>query len=367
MEMTTNEGKQASYSPTPERGAHIASQRFAFQGREQEAARVIENWDKRREFRASDEIRNPLVAVSGSRGAGRSVFLVHFPCFPVFTASFSNPIVCTMTFTQRMRCFGEKNLFGLRIIYGTLKAMVGLPEHNLFTGFVKDFEEVKEISATSAIEILWYLFGYRPFILLVDELARASEDSDVFNEIGLLLDMFAEVYVLVSSRSPAYIENLASKRGRAVAHIPLEPMFYSPLGAHEGHVWAAQFSTEQSSSGLLLPMLQNVHLLASGHPLTLDKLASRWMIWDANSDQHKTLQKILQLPRHELPALKLLKDLSRLVANTSRLPPLFRETMELILQSRPLIMASYFARLWKVLKYRLGEVAAIGPWRWLPH
>lgn len=238
-----------------------------------------------------------------------------------------------MTFNQMMAF--SKDLLGLRILYGTMMAMHGLEIISEFSKFAKFFDGAP-ISPESAIDILWYFFGYRSFILFVDELSKATNAVRVSNEIGYLLDLSEDIHVIASSLTPSFIEHLASAGGRDVDYVAPEPLFYSDLGAVESHSWAQALVTQHSGSNFVLPMLQNVHILASGHPWTLERLANEFLTWDSNSPDHKKLQDILKLPGSEHPALLLLRFLAQLVFTTSKIHLLSPDTMELVLQSQPI-------------------------------
>ena len=69
----------------PSGGSHIVAQEFPYIGRDAEAEDVVQFMEARQGLRQSgseslsDKAKNPLIALPGSPGVGKSTFLVHFP------------------------------------------------------------------------------------------------------------------------------------------------------------------------------------------------------------------------------------------------------------------------------------------------
>ena len=68
-----------------------------------------------------DKMNNPLIAIPGSPGIGKSTFLSKFPASEQYKSYQNNSIVSTLTFNSGME--SDKNLFELRIIYGACISM----------------------------------------------------------------------------------------------------------------------------------------------------------------------------------------------------------------------------------------------------
>ena len=91
---------------------------FDYIPRDIESAEVVKYMVKRQKLRMTrnqfDKISNPLIAVPGSPGIGKSAFLCHFPESSQYkeyinNRSLSSPIVSTLTFNSAME--GGDDLF----------------------------------------------------------------------------------------------------------------------------------------------------------------------------------------------------------------------------------------------------------------
>ena len=79
---------------------------------------------------AMDKMLNPLIAIPGSPGSGKSTFIVHFPesaAYKQYLQDTHRPaaIVSSLTFNSAMDRKSPKiNDVGLRIIYGGMRAIM---------------------------------------------------------------------------------------------------------------------------------------------------------------------------------------------------------------------------------------------------
>lgn len=123
------------YHPNPDckydslRSKHMLNQYFPYEERA-EAATLVDHLRQRQDDRAAaghagqddepqsaqDKRINPLLAIPGSKGSGKSTFLVHLPESKAFGEAFDNPIVSTLTFNSAMTF--KRPVFGLRILFG---------------------------------------------------------------------------------------------------------------------------------------------------------------------------------------------------------------------------------------------------------
>ena len=220
------------YCATPDRTSHVVHQFLDYHERPNEAKRVCAFFAERQKNRktnsvgASDKRCNPLVAIPGSPGSGKSTFLVNFPDSKEYheyvrdyygntaieDGSNISAIVSSFTFNSAMG--GDRIAVGLRMLFGALKSM-GIPiGEKRWSNFYVAFEEYDTMTADEAVQILQRTFGkHRPILVVVDEISRANEitykkaDAEVMRQLGQILDAFDNVDVLVSSLSPLYIKN----------------------------------------------------------------------------------------------------------------------------------------------------------------
>ena len=117
-----------NYSSDSDCGGHIVDEVFKFIPRPIEFAQVCNYFGFRVNCRKmsklpKDKRNNRVVAIPGSPGIGKSSFLTHFPESQEYYEYLNkvSPIVSTLTFNSGMEC--EKDLFGLRILFGASRAM----------------------------------------------------------------------------------------------------------------------------------------------------------------------------------------------------------------------------------------------------
>ena len=162
-------------------GSHIVAQKFRYRPRDKEAQQVVECMKRRQlaraknVLRAYDKILNPLIAVPGSPGIGKSTFLAHFPeseAYKTYLGPNHSAIVSTFTFNSGMRRLScGEDCLGLRILYGAAVGM-GLQgcEDLGYVEFATRFP-LYSLDVHDAIYILQDVFGsHRRILLLVDEL-----------------------------------------------------------------------------------------------------------------------------------------------------------------------------------------------------
>ena len=131
-----------------------------------------------------DKRSNPLIAIPGSPGIGKSTFLSHFPdskAYKEYVGYNQKPIISTLTFNSNMGTLeNDRDAFGLRIIFGAALAMGLLSEEELdWEDFVKRFP-LLDLQASDAVRILKQLLGSnRPILILVDEISKANNSVNV--------------------------------------------------------------------------------------------------------------------------------------------------------------------------------------------
>jgi hypothetical protein len=174
---------------------------------------------RKNQLKPYDKNINPLIAIPGSPGSGKSTFLAHLPgstAMMNYYGERSLPIVVPVTFNSMMGNFYKnpttnaiEDTFGLRVIYAAAASMglVGNTKYQLWRTFVEEYSEFANISLEDALRILNKLFGEnRPILLLVDELSKAVNDQSVMREIGEQLNENGNFDAIVSSLSPTYVE-----------------------------------------------------------------------------------------------------------------------------------------------------------------
>ena len=262
------------YSSAWMRGGHIVEECLPYRDRSGEAERVVQELKNRCAARGKaknpkDKVHNPLIAIPGSPGSGKSSFFAHFPESTAFQSFLGSrfPIVSTLTFNSGMDD-GPDSL-GARILYGAVRAM-GLSENVQWCDFSKDIEAM---SALDAVRLLRRIFGAaRPVLVLVDELSKATKyDATAMAELGVLLNRDGDAHVVVSSLSPAYIAKLLYGSQRRISYVILAPLDASDLGQQECKAWAESFISP-TTNPFKANLLRSAYLLASGHPRSLEQL-----------------------------------------------------------------------------------------------
>ena len=250
----------ATYDPV--QGAHIVSEYFpyirsplvtngivnALTGRFN--ARMITNLPE-------DKMHNKLIAVSNSPGTGKSTLLAHFADSEEYkqyvskrlvegkghfklSISDESPIICTMTFNSTMESGSASP--GLRILYGTMKAMGMLDPQFKWPMFNLQFSKYASITAFEAVGLIRDALGKdRLMLILVDELAKAtypfarlssdkSNDKCVMGELSQILNIDGRTDVVVSSLSPTYIKDLLTDSQRPIKYLVVRPLPVKQLG-----------------------------------------------------------------------------------------------------------------------------------------
>ena len=254
--------------------------------------------DKRRLYTndpsKDDKSDNPVITISASPGLGKSSFLVNFPESWAYK-NYCNvlpAIVSTLTFNKGMAF--NKDVLGLRIIYGALRSMRVISETLPFKEFLKEVDSTsasekskyKSLTAKDAVNILRKVFdpasstsetSRRPMLILVDEISKAKDDKKVASQLGAVLDAFGDVNVVVSSLSPGYVADVVGNR--PVDFVILNPMLDANLGSEECLEWANTLitSVQQSDPTIKIDsfkenVLKNAYLLFSGHPRLLERM-----------------------------------------------------------------------------------------------
>ena len=160
----------------------------------------------------------------------------------------SPAIVSTLTFNKGMAF--NKDVLGLRIIYGALRSMRVISKSPSFEEFLKEVDSTsasekgkyESLTAEDAVNILRKVFddpasstsetSRRPMLILVDEISKAKDDKNVMRELGAVLDEFGNVDIVVSSLSPGYMEEV-TKFYRPVDFAILRPLLDAKLGSQE--------------------------------------------------------------------------------------------------------------------------------------
>ena len=274
-----------------------------------------------------DKRNNRVVAIPGSPGIGKSSFLTHFPESQEYYEYLNkvSPIVSTLTFNSGMEC--EKDLFGLRILYGAAKAMGLFTAETIelsFDDFVKNLDSTPSMdmydnfTAKDAIEILQRIFDHnvsasettlRPMIILVDELRVSKNSDEVASQIGSVLDKYGHVDVLVSSLSPEYIEKLFTGSKRSIEYVVISPLLDAKLGYNETKKWAEKLINSTNKTVKIDEfkenVLRNIYLLFSGHPRSLERMVE---IMNSGRIDSKVIDNLSKNKRTATSLLHLLVD-----------------------------------------------------------
>eukprot|EP01041_Mallomonas_annulata_P030314 gene30314-52429_t len=214
---------------------------------------------------------------------GKSTFLCHLPESNAYKEYMNgtSPIVSIITFTNGMGSKGA-DAIALRIIYGAIVSM-GLmkassyPWITFYDNFISSLPSTDD-EILQSIEILRDLFGkHRRMLILIDELAKSSDknnretDKVISLKLGNVLDDFADIDIVVSSLSPAYIQNLVIGSQRKVNYVILESMIDTELGKQECLDWANKIIIGNRNIPIIIQnLLRNFYLLYSGHPRSIE-------------------------------------------------------------------------------------------------
>jgi hypothetical protein len=283
------------------RTKHVVTQKLSYQERPEEASRVCVLFGTRQEMRkkdplgASDKANNPLVALPGSPGSGKSTFLVNFPSseeYLNYSTTFygatmvdgspMSPIVSSFTFVGAMN--GGEALLGLRILFGAAKAM-GLPLEVSWDDFyMVDYGKYHSLNAKQAVQIIQQIFGKeRPILLLVDEISKvkgpSNADALVMSGLGDVLDDYDHVDILVSSLSPLYISKLMTGSQRSVRYVVPSPLLRTGLGKSYCDSWTKKLIASVGGVGVDIftkNLLSNFYLIYSGSPRAIEKMKDKF-------------------------------------------------------------------------------------------
>jgi hypothetical protein len=293
------------YSPEYERGGHIVSQSFIFDHRSKEMAKIVKLLEDRcKRHKAMtvkgpirDKTHNPLIALPGSPGSGKSAMLANIPAskqWVDFCAKGPRAIISTLTWNSSMTD-GPQSL-GLRIIFGAMRSH-GFTEEQWLPWAEKMLNEESEahkLTACQAVTLLRNLLGNdRPVLLLIDELAKVDQppypiggarSAKYMGEIGSFLDAsvfdasgtkYASNMAVVSSLAGEFIKTLLSGSQRQIKYVAVPPLLDAGLGENEVGVWAERVLSSvqpQPVGEYVTRMLKSSHLLMSGHPRSLQRL-----------------------------------------------------------------------------------------------
>jgi hypothetical protein len=343
---------------------HVVTQGLPFCDRN-EASEAIVNVFRRRmmELHQLNRVNavkkecNPLTAIPGVPGSGKSTLLAHLPFSEAYKTywkerseisvpatlrvSTDHPLISIFTFNQGM---GNKEVAsGLRILFGTLRCS-GLEDRQWleFSEYYGADKGVKELNCKSAVDMLRRYFGKERLVLIaVDEIKKAGQDftemgkqeklQKVFvSELGAVLDHDRRTDVVASSLTVDYIHNLVTKESnRGAEYVPIVPLWSHELDKQFREIsrpyrmkLEERFLEEELANGLQVVNLtraqanaraydidfrgrifDNMHLLASGHPRTIEKLI-KGMSFD-------TLLNAKELFHHRTRPLDLITKMSK--------------------------------------------------------
>jgi hypothetical protein len=274
----------------------IVNEQFPYVSRPKEEEAVVEAFVERQLARQQglpeDKQKNPLIAIPGSTGSGKSTFLQNFPssqAYRTYIESYhqsKQPIVSLITFNSGWEIKSNENLYpylGLRVVYG---AMV---YHNRTNISYRDFidymisgnQEAGNIDLSSVFDILReYFASDGPILLGVDELSKRKFDAeDIMTTIGAELNDYGDLDVVVSSTSPLYIKDLVSGSNRQITYIPMVGLYSAELGRKECQALADEIKatypeTNEKSYKFKMALVQNMYKLASGYPRISEKNCS---------------------------------------------------------------------------------------------
>jgi len=335
-------GVDFTYSAERDRGGHIVAEHLDYAPRTEDDAKVVSHMKERRSRRKKannpvDKSYNRLIAIPGSPGSGKSTFLARFPTSNAWREFVgTDPIVATLTWNSGMAL--EPVSLGLRMLYGAVRGM-GL-EDVTWGQWIEDIggtDPNATISANDAVAMLRRLFGDRPVLVLVDELAKSANDFDipigwsltndarVMIELGGLLDNDGDFHAVVSSLQPAYIVDLVSGSQRMVDYVVLTQLFDVNLGGGtDVSDWAKAMHdlipVAQKTNEFTLNLLSSAALIMSAHPRSVEHLVASCDSNAISAHQWDPLRVALKYPG-TFPAV-----LDALVLSASNISPYFNNT-----------------------------------------
>ena len=307
-------GINTSTAYLPTNGGHIAQQYFEYNPRSGSgcAAAAVDNMKSRRYYRecagkdwASKPHCNNIIPLIGSEGSGKSAFLINFPNSEAYRnyCGPKEPIVSTLSFGGSME--SPEDDFGLRVVYGTLKAMDLFPagESMSWVDFQGRFVPTlpSDFQVFQAIKMIRNAFQCdesRKIIVLVDDLQRVKNSTQVWKELTMMVDNFDDLDLIVSSRSHEQItqqEPSFRTVGRNFDKIAPLPLMPSSLGEIECFAWAEALANRV---GCMDPekinVLRNAYLLFSGHPKSLQRMAEKFVSSSAEMEWDTSLSHTMQ-------------------------------------------------------------------------
>eukprot|EP01031_Cornospumella_fuschlensis_P026496 gene26496-32020_t len=310
-----------NFTPDPleatyKQGYSIVKEKLPYIERSVETSAVVKYMRDRQSMRreegpARNKMNNPLIAIPGSPGVGKSTFLAHFPNSAAYQQYLADlyqqkalpvrpPIVVPFTFNSDMGLGGvkDKPIVGLRMLYGAAVSMADNPYYKKyesgkelsFATFVDSFKHFSVADdALEASAVLRAVYGEeRRLLLLVDEIIEALpaqlNDKGVsigsaaaVTSIGELLSEDGETDVVLSSLSLPYVRELSGSK-RQVQYVTMNPLLDSDLGKKETAKWckSALKLGRKVGSGKVgqytAKLLQSMYLLCSGYPRGVERL-----------------------------------------------------------------------------------------------
>ena len=339
-------GVDFTYSAERDRGGHIVAEHLDYAPRTEDDAKVVSHMKERRSRRKkangpNDKSYNRLIAIPGSPGSGKSTFLARFPMSNAWREFVgADPIVATLTWNSDMAL--EPVSLGLRMLYGAVRGM-GI-EAVTWGQWIEDIggtDPNATISANDAVAMLRRLFGDRPVLVLVDELAKAHDfdipigrapgvtnDARVMAELGGLLDRDGDFHAVVSSLQPAYIRDLVSGSQRMVDYVVLTQLFDVNLGGTVVSDWAKAMHKlipvpppPPETNEFTLNLLSSAALIMSAHPRSVEYLVESCKENAISTKKWDPLHVALKYPGTAFPAV-----LDALVLSASKISPYFGDT-----------------------------------------
>ena len=337
-------GVDFTYSAERDRGGHIVAEHLDYAPRTEDDAKVVSHMKERRSRRKkangpNDKSYNRLIAIPGSPGSGKSTFLARFPMSNAWREFVgADPIVATLTWNSDMAL--EPVSLGLRMLYGAVRGM-GI-EAVTWGQWIEDIggtDPNATISANDAVAMLRRLFGDRPVLVLVDELAKAHDfdipigrapgvtnDARVMAELGGLLDRDGDFHAVVSSLQPAYIRDLVSGSQRMVDYVVLTQLFDVNLGGTVVSDWAKAMHKlipvpPPKRNEFTLNLLSSAALIMSAHPRSVEYLVESCKENAISTKKWDPLHVALKYPGTAFPAV-----LDALVLSASKISPYFGDT-----------------------------------------
>lgn len=240
---------------------------------------------------AGEKVINPLIAVPGCPGIGKSSFLANFPhCdeFKHYVRELCDNelgvIVSPVTYVGDMD--GDFDVTGLRFLFGTACSMSGLAT-NSWNTFVTHFDNYRTLNVVDAVKVLKNVYGMsRRVLLLVDEIRLAdmvphgnTTTNKMMQQLGPILSFNGTCDVIVSALSLEYALSLATSSSRQVEYCIISPLWDSAIGSAECDIWTGKVIKKlkefdnMNKNEFIYRLLRSMYLLASGHPRMLQHLA----------------------------------------------------------------------------------------------